>query len=163
MPSRVSHGMAKGIADASRLIGEVATPAALKDELFFLLCRMHEDAPPDVQQRLLELARRTHLDQPMQAQIAYSLGACTQDWQRRILDILFTGQNSGRIWMLSIALWRSPEPTSYLTVAQVRDLLTVLQEQLTAHAESVVRGDSRNKLATGLELLVGTAADTRVV
>lgn len=153
-PPEFRTAMAKGIADASRLIGEVATPADLKDELFFLLCRTHEDAPPDVHQRLLELARRTHLDQPTQAQLAYSLGACTQDWQRQILDILLTGQHPGTIWMLSIALWRSPEPTSYLTVDQVRDLLTVLQRQLTAHAESVVRGDSRNKLATGLELLL---------
>lgn len=153
-PPEFRTAMAKGIADASRLIGEVATPADLKDELFFLLCRMHEDAPPDVHQRLLELARGTRLDKPTQAQLAYSLGACTQDWQRQILDILLTGQHPDKIWMLSIALWRSPEPTSYLTVDQVRDLLAVLQRQLTAHAESVVSEYSRNKLETGLELLL---------
>jgi hypothetical protein len=153
-PAAFRRAIGKGIADANRLLGDIATPSNLKDELFFLLCRMHGDAPPDVQRRLLHLAQRPNLDPPMQAQIAYSLGACTQDWQRKILDALLTEKVAGSIWMLSIAFWRSPEPIRYLTVPQLRDVLTVLQGQLTAHAESVVRADSRHKLATGLELLL---------
>jgi len=153
-PEAFRQAVNTGIADALRLLNDAETPKDLTDELFFLLCRLHEDAPQRIQHQLGQLAQRIHLERSMQAPVAYSLGGCTQGWQRQLLELLLARRSEGDVWMLSIALWRSPEPTRHLTVPQVQALLPVLHSQLTAHADSVSSGDSRHRLATGLELLL---------
>lgn len=153
-PDPFRQAVVAGVGDAVRLLREDATPADLKDELFFLLCRLHVDSPESVQQRLVHIVENDGITCALEAPIAYSIGACSQNWQQRLFRRILECSYEGKFWMLSVALWRSPEPVAYLTLSHMRTLLPTLCARMKDHVTAIGNGESVHKLTVDLEVLL---------
>ncbi len=85
-------------------------PITVREELYFFLCSIHKDTPPEVSKYLIpELLKNENL-RKYHRHIGFSLGDCSQDWQKEVLnqviDFLDTDNNNFGLDILSISLWR---------------------------------------------------------
>ncbi len=122
--------MIRGIDHSLRLWASEFTPKGLKDELFQLLCRLHADTPIQIKDRLLQISSQKELKKFEDMAVAYSLGDCSQSWQRQIFEKVLVSNFARKNWILSVTLWRFPEPIQYLNVEHMKVLLPSIHQQL---------------------------------
>ena len=155
VPKGFQELMIRGIDHSLRLRGSEFTPPRLKDELFFLLCRLHADAPQSIRDELLQISSRKKLSDKEQAKaVAYSLGDCSQSWQRQILEKVLVSSFIEKSLILSISLWRFPETIQYLNVEHMKVLLPSIHDQLEIGLKNFTPKVMESNLQPNLELLL---------
>jgi len=99
-------------------------PASLRQEVFLFLCRMHKDTPPRMVDELYVIAeKRGRLNREERDALAYAVGDCSEEWQRFVLDRILRCRFADWTWMLSVALWRSEVPVSYVSIDHMAEVL----------------------------------------
>ena len=110
-------------------------PECVKHELMFLLCCMHKDMPQWFSNFLPQILSKIeeHYDYPNW--IAYSLGDCSQNWQKSLLqktlDLLDNNDKSNyAIKILAKSLWRVNTFVYNLTELRVKAILNTVNNLL---------------------------------
>lgn len=155
--------MIRGIDHSLRLMTAEFTPQGLKAELFQLLCRLHADTPLQISDQLLQISSQKELKKFEDIAVAYSMGACSQDWQRRVLENVLRSDFARKNSILSISLWRFPEPVHYLNIEDIEILLPSINKELengiakfksTLKSISTMKSTMKDVLQPNLELLL---------
>ena len=155
VPSKFRDLINEGIDHSLDLWASEFTPPRLKNELFQLLCRFHVDTPQPIRKQLLQLSSQNELKKfDDDTAIAYSLGDCSQSWQRQILEKVLVSNFARKNWLLSISLWRFPEPIQYLNVEHMKVLLPSIHEQLESGLKRFTPKVMESDLQPNLELLL---------
>ncbi|MBO4699112.1 DUF2357 domain-containing protein [bacterium] len=100
---------------------------------FFLSC-MHKDTPEWFSNELLEVVDRISWDVDYPSWIAYSLGDCSQEWQRELLsktlDMFYSRDSEYAIRILAKALWRVNDFVFNLTAEDAGKILNAINRKL---------------------------------
>lgn len=116
-------------------------PENLRHEVFLFLARMHKDAPRRIVEELHLIAKKHgRLSRNERDALAYAVGDCTEQWQQFVLDRILACQFHEWTWMLSIALWRSEVPVSYVSIGHMKEILPRLFDALLEKIEEARSG-----------------------
>lgn len=128
-------------------------PASLRQEVFLFLCRMHKDTPPRMVDELYVIAeKRGRLNREERDALAYAVGDCSEEWQRFVLDRILRCRFADWTWMLSVALWRSEVPVSYVSIDHMAEVLPQLFDSLRDKVDRARTGDFRRGIEPVLEV-----------
>ena len=150
VPHEFRTAMQRGINNAEELFLNNLTPEMLKDELFFFLCCLHKDTSKYIPDILLSMFDdKKQLDNHFRS-IAYAIGDASLKWQQDLLDrtiqyILSEKSNGVAFEILSIVLWRCPEPLYLFSFATLRSLISSLYDKLKRQTAKLTNLDSDQK------------------
>uniref|UniRef100_UPI003F58BAA5 hypothetical protein n=1 Tax=Vibrio cholerae TaxID=666 RepID=UPI003F58BAA5 len=86
VPGHFKSAISEGIQKIISIIESDNMPDTLKDELFFFLCCLHEDAPEIVGSRLLDAVKDKKLMRRYHKNIAFAIGNAELPWQQQLLE-----------------------------------------------------------------------------
>ena len=163
VPNDFKFSMSEGVARALSIIKSDDIPNSLKEELFFFLCCLHQDAPNIVGARLLVAVKDKKLLLKYHKNIAFAIGNAELPYQQELLEnVIAPIDNEGLttsmgMEVLSIALWRSKTLINKLTKDDLEALSRNLYGCLEFDFQTVVNDGKGYQIATlckHLELLL---------
>jgi hypothetical protein len=153
-PAEFRKAICAGIKDAEQIIADANTEKSLRDELFFFLCRLHEDSPVSVHRELTRIVQSGLISDDTEKPIAYAIGNSSQEWQKQLLEAILLSESKSKIKILAIVLWRSRYPIASLEPRHMLSLLPQLLQQMEEQSKSLKSPKSIQRIITRLELLL---------
>lgn len=163
VPDHFRNAILKATQQAQSIIETEKMPELLKEELFFLLSCLHQDAPDIVRIRLLDAVKDKMLLRRYYRNIGFAIGSAELPWQKELLESVINPiDNEGltrsiALETLSIALWRSKELIFKLTEEELKTLNQNLYGCLETDVQKVMDTGRDYVIATlcrHLELLL---------
>ncbi len=163
VPDHFRNSIFEGTKKFLSIIESENMPDTLKEELYFLLCCLHKDAPSIVGSRLLAAVKDKTLFRSYSRNIAFALGNGELPWQEELLasaiNLIDNDFSTRSIAMevFSIALWRSKTLINRLTKIELEALSRNLYGCLELDIQKVDSEGTRYQIATlskHLELLL---------
>jgi hypothetical protein len=153
-PPQFRNAIQVGRERAQLLHDNGATPVGLRKEIFKFLSRMHKDAPRETIINLERISQKTHLSRMELQCLAWSLGDCSEPWQKSILARILDRYFSETTYVLSIAFLKCPSVVSLLTLQDLKSLLLRLVDELEFELSTPSSGDGVQRCAYIFEVLL---------
>lgn len=126
----------QAFADATRtnihylasLLHESQLPKQIKDEIRFLMCCMHSDAPDECVQWITEQVSKDRIDNPRA--IGFALGRVVEPWQQSILSGFMERPTESALRVFAYAIWRDRHFVERFDVEQMTAILDSLNTVL---------------------------------
>lgn len=127
----------QAFADATRtnihylasLLHESQLPKQIKDEIRFLMCCMHSDAPDECVQWITEQVSKDRIDNPRA--IGFALGRVVEPWQQSILSGFMERPTESALRVFAYAIWRDRHFVERFDVEQMTAILDSLNTVLS--------------------------------
>lgn len=169
VPDGFRMALRDGVDRALEILNSEDASTELKDELFFMLCCLHRDAPPAAIQILLDVCKGLPVSADafwrLYRHIGLAIGDVSLPWQEELYKTIIATLNaddpklrSTSLCALAVGLWRHPQLFDRL---QTIELCVILRRILEALRYDGNRLDGEHKkyhevvANTHLELLLG--------
>lgn len=130
------------------------TPIALRKGIFMFLSRMHKDAPQETIVNLQRISQKKKLSRMELQCLAWSIGDCSELWQREILERVLKADFAETTYVLSIAFLKCPNIVELLSLQDLKSLLLRLNDEITSELSIPPNPDGVQKCAYILEVLL---------
>ena len=167
VPNDFKKIMLKGISNCYKILKSnhenIPSLEKLKHELFFLLCIMHKDMPPELSKRLVKDSKSEIGYKWNYRNMAYAIGDASLEWQKKILSnvIKHINKDLRSSWRaslaLAIALWRVEKIIYLLNIQEITNILNNLIKIIRMEEKGIKRSMkifSKQNLTLELELLL---------
>ena len=130
------------------------TPIGLRKEIFKFLSRMHKDAPQETIINLERISQKQKLSRMDLQCLAWSIGDCSELWQRKILERVLKADFVETTYVLSITFLKCPNIVESLSLEDLKSLLLRLNDEITSELSIPPSPEGVQKCAYILEVLL---------
>lgn len=102
-----------------------------KEELFFVLCCIHKDAPKTVVSKLLRISEDSKERKKYIRHLAFAFGDAKLQWQKELIENILQDINSDTLTILAIALWRDSELINSISEEKLIAITEKLKKSLS--------------------------------
>jgi len=153
-PPQFRNAVVVGRERAQQLHDSDATPIGLRKEIFKFLSKMHKDAPQETIVNLERISQKKVLSRMELQCLAWSMGGCSELWQKEILERVLKADFAETTYVLSIAFLKCPNIVGALSLQDLKSLLHRLNDEIASELSIPPSPDGVQKCAYIFEVLL---------
>ena len=153
-PSKFRNAVEVGREVAQRLHDNTDTPPGLRKDIFRFLSRMHKDAPRETIDILERISKKNKATRMELQCLAWSIGNCSELWQRKFLERILEANFAETSYVLSIAFLKCPSIVDLLSLNDLKSLLHRLDDELKSELSVSPNSEGIQKCAHIFEVLM---------
>jgi len=152
-PAWFARAAQNKISYLAKLVNSEGLPQSVKNELLFLLCCMHKDAPEECIEWVTEQVEGGHVGNPRA--VGCALGDVSEEWQRYIFDLVASNPGSDAIRVFAYAIWRAERFVTQFSIKDLNRLVPALLKCVKRIQVQQSEYGTGHVSAKPLELLLG--------